>query len=253
MSSFETIKYVYFLGIGGIGMSALARYFKAGGMVVAGYDKTPTQLTDALGKEGIDVNFLDSEDGIAGEILSASRSELLIIYTPAIAAGNKQLQYFINNNYEMHKRSAVLGRITASSFTIAIAGTHGKTTTTAIVAHLLKASGFNCTAFLGGISVNYNTNFIQGDQNQKDHIIVVEADEFDRSFLTLHPDIAVITSMDADHLDIYDDRKHLEESYRLFASQVKKGGTLICKEGLDIKKDSLLTYSISNTADIHAT
>ncbi|MEP7263160.1 MAG: UDP-N-acetylmuramate--L-alanine ligase [Bacteroidota bacterium] len=251
----QKIKNVYLLGIGGIGMSALARYFHAAGKVVSGYDKTPTSLTNELVAEGIPVSFIDSIDQLPGKLQSGNADEFLIIYTPAIPKDHKQYNFFLSNAVEMYKRSVVLGWITKQAFTIAVAGTHGKTTTSCIITHLLKSAGVNCTAFLGGISANYNTNLILGDVNAPDAVVVVEADEFDRSFLTLHPDIAVITSMDADHLDIYGDKSHLEDSFRLFAQQVKVGGHLFFKAGLplNIEMPNQHSYSITSTAAFSAT
>ena len=247
----NNIHSVYFLGIGGIGMSALARYFKAKGKHVSGYDKTPTSLTNELIAEGIDVHFEDNIDIINPKILN-SKSELLVVYTPAVPKEHKEYCYFIENGFTIKKRSEVLGLITKQHFTVAVAGTHGKTTTSSIVAHILKHSGIDCTAFLGGITQNYHTNLLLSD---KSNIIVVEADEYDRSFLTLYPDIAIITSVDPDHLDIYGDKKHLEESFNLFAKQVKPNGKLIAKKGLaledEITKKSL-SYSVVSTADFHA-
>jgi UDP-N-acetylmuramate--alanine ligase len=244
---------VYFIGIGGIGMSALARYFKSNGKSVSGYDKTPTSLTDELTSEGIDVHFGDDIAFIQSEIQHL-KSEIIVVYTPAIPKDHKELNYFIKNGFTVMKRSQVLGLITQDKFTIAVAGTHGKTTTASMIAHILKSSGVNVTAFLGGISKNYNSNYIYSKtkDNIGPEIVVVEADEYDRSFLTLHPEIAVITSMDADHLDIYGDKKHLEESYHLFAEQVK--GTLIYKKGLPLNaKAKLKQYSVVNHCDYSAT
>ena len=236
--SFENIENVYFIGIGGIGMSALARYFKEQGKNVSGYDKTSTVLTDALIDEGIEIHFADSVNNIPAIIRDSplnTRDTIhatLVVYTPAIPKDNRELNYFIDNNYIVKKRSEVLGMITENNFTIAVAGTHGKTTTSSMIAHILKSAGINCTAFLGGISKNYQSNFLLSKNASGKNIFVVEADEYDRSFLTLHPDIAVITSMDADHLDIYGDKKYLVDSYRLFAQQLKPEGKLIYKKGL---------------------
>jgi UDP-N-acetylmuramate--alanine ligase len=247
------IKYIYFLGIGGIGMSALARYFNAAGKTVYGYDKTETALTDELQNEGIKITFNETIEALPPELVNGQKANTLIIYTPAIPRSHQQYNYFVAENYTMEKRSVVLGWITSDVFTIAVAGTHGKTTTSCIITHLLKSAGINCTAFLGGISTNYNTNFISGNVNANDAVIVVEADEFDRSFLTLHPDISVITSMDADHLDIYGDKVHLEESYRLFAGQLKAGGFLFARAGLQLdQNETTHTYSISSNADFKA-
>jgi UDP-N-acetylmuramate--alanine ligase len=251
----HNIKQVYLLGIGGIGMSALARYFHAAGKVVSGYDKTPTPLTESLVTEGIGVTYNDDVNELPEGLRSGNNEDFLIIYTPAIPKDHHQYNFFLDNAVAMHKRSVVLGWITRRSFTIAVAGTHGKTTTSSIITHILKSSGINCTAFLGGISTNYNSNLILGDVNADDAVVVVEADEFDRSFLTLHPDIAVITSMDADHLDIYGDKSKLEESFRLFAGQVKNGGYLFVKSGLPLGKQTAnqYSYSITSGADFTGT
>ena len=247
----DKIHSVYFLGIGGICMSALARYFKAKGKHVSGYDKTPTALTDELIAEGIDVHFEDNID-IVNLKFRNSKSELLVVYTPAVPKEHKEYCYFMENGFTIKKRSEVLGLITREHFTVAIAGTHGKTTTSSIVAHILKHSGMDCTAFLGGITQNYHTNLLLSD---KSNIMVVEADEYDRSFLTLFPDIAIITSADPDHLDIYGDKKHLEESFNLFAKQVKSNGKLIAKKGLALEDEIInksLSYSVVSQADFYA-
>jgi UDP-N-acetylmuramate--alanine ligase len=247
------IKYVYLLGIGGIGMSALARYFKNAGKEVSGYDKTPTSLTDELQQEGIQVHF---EDHISNLPSFLSGKEInpysLVIYTPAIPKELSVYKYISDRGYKLWKRSEVLGMLTASSYTIAVAGTHGKTTTSTMISHILRYSGVDCTAFLGGISKNYNTNLLLG--KNEDATVVVEADEFDRSFLTLTPDIAVITSLDADHLDIYGDKESMVDSYRQFATNVKKSGTLIYKSGLELKgtADQTLTYSLDREGDYRA-
>src|SRR5690606_1132838 len=195
------IKRVYLVGIGGIGMSGLARYFRRRGCLVSGYDRTPTALTSALIHEGIPVSFEDKIETIP-DAFRQRDEQTLIIYTPAVPKDAAILNYFKDKGFELKKRSEVLGIISKEKFTIAVGGTHGKTTTSSMVAHILKHSGFDCSAFLGGITANYDTNVLFGDNN----VLVVEADEYDRSFLTLHPDVAVITSMDADHLDIYGDK-----------------------------------------------
>lgn len=241
----ENINRVYLIGVGGIGMSGLARYFKKRGADVQGYDKTSTPLTDALQSEGIPVLFLDDTSRIAGEF-QKNEADTLIIYTPAIPADSAILNHFKSLGFPLKKRSEVLGIISKGMFTIAVAGTHGKTTTSSIIAHLLKDSGYDCSAFLGGIASNYNTNILFGDNDT----MVVEADEYDRSFLTLHPDIAIVTSMDADHLDIYGDAAHLTESFQLFASQVKEGGILIKRKGLDLQNGQ--NYAANEDADIQA-
>lgn len=236
------IQNVYLVGIGGIGMSGLARYFKNRGCEVAGYDKTETILTNELVTEGIPVSYIDDASFIPETFLVHDPSTL-IIYTPAIPQDSEILNYFIEQDFILRKRAQVLGIISESSFTIGVAGTHGKTTTSTIIAHLLKHSGYDCSAFLGGISTNYQSNILFG----KNNVMVVEADEFDRSFLTLHPDIAIVTSMDADHLDIYGDKNHIEESFRLYASQVKRGGKLIFKYNLPIQKNGI-TYGVNSTS-----
>jgi UDP-N-acetylmuramate--alanine ligase len=242
----RNIQRVYLIGIGGIGMSGLARYFYHIGCIVCGYDKTPTDLTDQLRNEGIQVVFEDKSDIIPRNFRDID-PHTLIIYTPAIPKDSEILNFFQKKNFPLFKRSQVLGIISKGRYTIAVAGTHGKTTTSTMVAHILKDSGINCSAFLGGIASNYETNVLFGDSN----IVVVEADEYDRSFLTLYPDIAIITSMDADHLDIYGDHAQLTESFKLFASQVKIGGALIHHKGLPLDKG--FTYSIDGDADATAT
>ena len=252
MLDLQNIKYIYLLGIGGIGMSALARYFNASGRLVYGYDKSPTDLTTELAREGIFVHFEDNiinlPDFLSGKGLNP---EALIIYTPAIPKNNNEYVHLSDCGYKLWKRSEVLGLITAEAFTIAVGGTHGKTTTSTIIAHILRQNGIDCTAFLGGISKNYNTNLLLSQKTETTEVMVVEADEFDRSFLTLHPDIATITSMDADHLDIYGDHNAMISSYKEFASQVKPDGTLIFKSGLPLKEmhPRTLTYGMEIPAD----
>lgn len=250
--NFENIKSVYFIGIGGIGMSAIARYFHAQGKKVSGYDKTPTALTDELQSEEISVHFDDSLDAVSRSGLNKQTS--LIVFTPAIPKSHIGLRYLQEGGFTVLKRSQVLGLITQNHFTVAVAGTHGKTTTSSMIAHILRSAGVNCTAFLGGISKNYDSNLLLPADSSKESVVVVEADEYDRSFLTLHPDIAVITSMDADHLDIYGDKNYMEDSYRLFARQVKNNGMLITKAGLPIGKAESLhkEYSIAQQADYTA-
>jgi len=241
----SNIKRVYLVGIGGIGMSGLARYFHHLGCVVCGYDKTSTDLTNDLHNEGIQVIFDDRIDWIPYSFQSPDACTL-IIYTPAIPKDSAILNFFKDKGFGLYKRSQVLGIISQGMFTVAVAGTHGKTTTSTMVAHILKDSGNDCSAFLGGLSSNYNSNVLYG----KNNVVVVEADEYDRSFLTLHPDVAIITSMDADHLDIYGDHSHLTESFKLFASQIKPGGTLIHKKGLPL--DTGFTYAVEGEADATA-
>jgi UDP-N-acetylmuramate--alanine ligase len=222
----EQYRYIYFLGIGGIGMSALARWFKAKGFAVWGYDRTPTSLTEELVKEGIAIHFEDDVRLIPAEVLE-NKNETLVILTPAVPAEHSQLRHFQAKGYALQKRSQVLGLITRGSFTVAVAGTHGKTTTSSMVAHLLHASGVRCSAFLGGISVNFNSNLLIGDERLGEDLVVVEADEYDRSFLTLHPDVAIVTSADADHLDIYGHKDALTDSFRQFIGQIRPNGYLL--------------------------
>jgi UDP-N-acetylmuramate--alanine ligase len=238
-------KIAYFIGIGGIGMSALARYFKNTGWQVAGYDKTRTTLTDALVGEGIPVHFEDEINGIPAFVTAADKSEVLVIFTPAVPATHIQKNYFIQNGYTVVKRSDVLGELAAEGKCIAIAGTHGKTTTTTLVAHILYSNQVKCNAFLGGISTNYNTNLLLTPDAEYS---VAEADEYDRSFLKLFPAIAVVTSMDADHLDIYGDETAMHKSYNEFVQQIKPNGKLIYKFGLPLQpKSESYTYSITNS------
>lgn len=234
------------IGVGGIGMSALARYFSFHGKSVSGYDKTETPLTRELAQEGIPVVYSDDE-------VLAPRDADLVIYTPAIPGEHRQLAFFRNNGYAVLKRSEVLGLITASSFNICVAGTHGKTTVSTMVAHILRHSGYGCNAFLGGIAVNYNSNFWSSDRDT----CVVEADEYDRSFLKLQPDIAVITAMDADHLDIYGTEKAMQDAFIEFAGKIKPGGTLFLKKGVkreaEFRADTLKRYSLDDPqADVYA-
>lgn len=236
-----SFKYYYFIGIGGIGMSALARYFKKLNKSVLGYDRTETSLTKTLEKEGFTISYKDDLLSIPKD---ATQDNTLVIFTPAIPRDSKILNYFEQNEFSLFKRSQILGKITENTFCLAIAGTHGKTTTTSILGHLLKIKGKPVTAFIGGISENYNSNLIfQGDE-----ISVVEADEYDRSFLRLHPDIAGITSMDADHLDIYGNAESIEKGFKEFASLAKK--KIIAKSKLPI--DNALHYDIENKADFYA-
>jgi len=234
----KNIRNIYFIGIGGIGMSALARYFKFLGKNVAGYDKTETQITNGLEEFGVQIHFKDEINAIPKKFLNIE--ETLIVYTPAIPKDHKELNYFISQKFVIKKRAEVLGIITKETYTLAVAGTHGKTTTTAILAHLLKESGVKVTAFLGGISENYNSNLLlEGNE-----VVVVEADEYDRSFLQLYPDIAAITSMDADHLDIYEESNALEESFVEFSSKVKDN--LLIHQGLPLRGN---TFGIEDDSE----
>jgi UDP-N-acetylmuramate--alanine ligase len=245
----DKIHTVYFVGIGGIGMSALARYFNAKGKAVSGYDRKPTPLTKALQAEGIAVHFEDDIQQIPASVIDMSQKEgVLAVYTPAIPHEHKELNHLIELGHPLYKRSEVLGMITRETYTIAVAGTHGKTTTSTIIAHVLKESGVESNAFLGGIASNYNTNALISEESNS---TVVEADEYDRSFLTLYPNIAVVTSMDADHLDIYGDKSHLDESFAMFLSQVKPGGMIVAKFGLEVRESddvTCITYSLDNEA-----
>jgi UDP-N-acetylmuramate--alanine ligase len=251
----QNYKYIYFLGIGGIGMSALARWFKVNGFEVAGYDRTPTPLTDALIEEGISVHF---EDEIAQIPLHFRQyiEQTLVVLTPAIPKDHAEYNYLKNNQFTIQKRSQVLGLLASGMFTIAVAGTHGKTTTSSMVAHLLRHSGVNCTAFLGGITQNYQTNMLINEPTDDLTKVccVVEADEFDRSFLTLYPNLAIVTSTDADHLDIYGDHDSLLESFGLFVSQIKPDGQFFMRQGLAIADKTLAKtsqYSL-NSGDYYA-
>ncbi len=231
------------MGIGGIGMSAIARYFKANQKNVSGYDKTKTEITDALEGLGIEVHFEDSIANVGTRFLNPETT--LVVYTPAIPKDHKELTHFKNNGYEVLKRSEVLGLITKNTFCLAVAGTHGKTTTTSILGHLLYACDVKLTAFLGGISENYDSNLILNGAE----VSVVEADEFDRSFLTLSPDLACITSMDADHLDIYGDASELTRAFEEFSKKLKPKGKLFVKSGLPLKG---ITYGIEERSDYEA-
>ena len=240
------MKNIYFIGIGGIGMSAIARYYNVKGYAVSGYDKTPSPLTHALEDEGIGVHYTDDISFIPKD-----KEETLVVYTPAIPKDMGELVYVQENGYRVIKRSRMLGEIATGQRCMAVAGTHGKTTTSTLVSHLFTDSGEGCSAFLGGISKNYDSNLL----THSNDVIVAEADEFDRSFLQLFPEIAVITSMDADHLDIYGDEAHIVEAFKAFASQVS--GTVIVKHGLDITpedtKAKIYTYAYDNPeADFHA-
>lgn len=240
------MKNVYFIGIGGIGMSAIARYYKFKGLTVAGYDRTPSELTAKLEAEGIAVHYEDRPD-----LVPADKAETLVVYTPAIPADLKELRKVMDEGYTVLKRSRTLGEITRGQRCLAVSGTHGKTTTSTLTAHILTEAGIGCSAFLGGISRNYGTNLLMS----KNETVVVEADEFDRSFLQLFPEIAVITSVEADHLDIYGDYAHVVEAFRSFASQVS--GTLIVKKGAPVTQEhtraKVLTYHYKDaSADFYA-
>jgi len=239
----KTIHNVFFIGIGGVGMSALARYFALDGKTVGGYDKTPTSITESLVELGIAVQFETKLNQINEQFLNPN--ETLIVFTPAISESNAVLQYFRAHNFQVLKRSEVLGLVTEYTQCLAVAGTHGKTTTSSILGHLLYACHEKVTAFIGGISENYHSNLIQNGTD----ISVVEADEFDRSFLTLNPDFACITSMDADHLDIYNSEADLVHTFKQFAQKIKPSGKLFVRKGLPLEG---ITYGINEAADYSA-
>ncbi|MEO5782797.1 MAG: UDP-N-acetylmuramate--L-alanine ligase [Ginsengibacter sp.] len=246
MVDLKNISRIYFIGIGGIGMSALARYFSSKGVTVSGYDKTESNLSKQLQNEGINIHYSD-------DINLLDKDAQLIVYTPAVPKEHKEFIYYQQNNYTLLKRSDVLGKITDDCYNICVAGTHGKTTISAMIAHILRDSGYGCNAFLGGVSTNYNTNFWASEKN----VCVIEADEFDRSFLKLKPDIAIISAMDADHLDIYGTEEVMQNAFVEFAGKIKPNGLLLSKHGL--KKDKELKapvhfrYSLQNdAADIYA-
>lgn len=251
MNNLQNIRNVFFLGIGGIGMSALARYFKYTGRNVAGYDRSHSALTDALQSEGIDVHF---DDDIRNIPSKWNPSETLAVFTPALPYEHKELSWFREKTIGLLKRAKVLGMICNVQNCIAVAGTHGKTTVSTMTSIILKDSKIGCGAFLGGISRNLQSNLIL--PSKETDWIVAEADEFDRSFLHLHPQIALVTSMDADHLDIYGNKEKIEESFEKFISQIKTGGKLVVKKGvsLDTSKTNakVFTYSLTGEADFKA-
>lgn len=249
---FEKINNVYLVGIGGIGMSALARYFKSQGKFVAGYDKTSTPLTDELKKEGIDVHFEDKLELVPDPIIT-HKDNTLVIYTPAVPNYHYEFNYFKEREYTVLKRAEVLGMIFSNRTGIAVAGTHGKTTTSTMLAHILTNSSVGCSAFLGGISKNFNSNFLISN---KSDVVIAEADEYDRSFLHLFPYLAVITSVDADHLDIYGTHEEVIKSFNQFAQQITENGVLVYKKGLPIDVGSLndvndFTYSLTEKANFY--
>ena len=241
------MRQIYFIGIGGIGMSAIARYYKFKGYEVSGYDRTPSELTRQLEQEGIAIHYEDRPD-----LLPKDKEQSLIIYTPAIPKELQELSKARDEGYRLLKRSQVLGELTKGERTLAVAGTHGKTTTSSLIAHILESSGVGCNAFLGGISLNYGTNYLFNANS----LVVVEADEFDRSFLQLHPQISVITAMDADHLDIYGNLENMQQAYRDYAAQVEEG--IVAKIGLPLDqkdfKAHIYSYHLEDErADFHAT
>ena len=232
---------VYFIGVGGIGMSAIARFFNEQGTKVKGYDKTPTDLTRALVKEGVDVHYTD-------DVSLVDKEAQLVVYTPAIPADHKELNWYRENGYQVFKRSDVLQWITEALFSVTVAGTHGKTTISTMIAYLLREAGFGCNAFLGGVSVNYDSNY----WSSPNQVAVIEADEYDRSFLKLHPDVAILSSMDPDHLDIYGTVEEMEAAFIQYTKNIKPGGTLLVKHGLrrmeDFQASDVITYSLQNDA-----
>jgi UDP-N-acetylmuramate--alanine ligase len=241
---------VYFLGIGGIGMSALARYFLARGKEVAGYDRVSTPLTDQLTREGINIHFEDNINRVPGNFMS--KNDSLIVYTPAVPENHSEFFYFRREGFTLMKRSEVLGIVMMNHKGIAVAGTHGKTTISSMIAHIFIHSGKYCNAFLGGITRNYNTNLVM---DARSDYFIAEADEFDRSFLTLFPEMAVISAVDDDHLDIYGERKNLLAAFHQFASQVKKGGVLVIKKNIELEIPEgirIFTYSLREKADYYA-
>jgi UDP-N-acetylmuramate--L-alanine ligase (EC 6.3.2.8) len=245
----EDFKNIYFVGIGGIGMSAIARYFHSIGKNVFGYDRTSTKLTGELIEEGINITFEDDLDTIPNEFLN--KENTLVVFTPAIPKDHQQLSYFRLNSFTIMKRSQVLGLLSDDLNGIGIAGTHGKTTVSTITAHIFNKSKMGCNAFLGGISRNYQSNLLVSKDSPW---VILEADEFDRSFLQLHPKIALITSMDADHLDIYGDKSELVKSFQEYAGQIKQDGILVYKKGLHIEDIEVekYTYSLNEVADFYA-
>jgi UDP-N-acetylmuramate--alanine ligase len=248
MKSLQNIKNVYFLGIGGIGMSALARYFKFTGRNVSGYDRTQTALTDALQEEGIDVHFKDDIKNIPS---NWNQAYTMAVYTPALPDDHEELAWFKSKPIGLFKRAKVLGLICNEKSCIGVAGTHGKTTTSTMVANILDKTEKGCGAFLGGISKNFRSNLLLPKADSP--WIVAEADEFDRSFLNLNPQLALITSVDADHLDIYGDKEQIVESFEKYISQIKKGGTLVLKKGVAIDRTrtsaTIFTYALNGDAD----
>lgn len=237
----QELKRIYFVGIGGIGMSALARYFRNRGVSVKGYDRAETELTKQLSAEGMQIHYTD-------DISQVDKHAELVVYTPAIPADHSELNWYRDNGYPVYKRSDVLQWITESSFAVTVAGTHGKTTISTMTAYLLRETGYGCNAFLGGVSVNYNLNYWSSDNDTA----VIEADEYDRSFLKLHPNIAVLTAIDPDHLDIYGTAEEMEAAFIQYTKNIKAGGTLLVKHGLhraaDFKASNIMTYSLQNDA-----
>lgn len=245
MKDLNTYKNIYFLGIGGIGMSALARYFHFKGFHVAGYDKTPSPLTDELQKEGISIHFEDFGPSIPAPF--SNKEETLVVFTPAIPQNLGEYLHIKHKEFTLLKRAQVLGLITKNSKGLGVAGTHGKTTTSTMLTHILNESSLKCNAFLGGISSNFSSNFVSDEHSE---LTVIEADEFDRSFLQLHPFATIITSTDADHLDIYGDAKTFLEGFQLYANQIDKNGLIVLRKGLELKSETpIQSYAINESAD----
>lgn len=246
----KDIKAVYFIGAGGIGMSAIARFFISRGLVVAGYDKTPSELTHRLEKEGMLIHYEENIDEIPHACKNPA--SCLVVYTPAIPADHKELQYFREGGFEIQKRAQVLGTLTRSHKALCVAGTHGKTTTSTMCAHIMHQSAADCNAFLGGISKNYGTNYILSDSDY----VVIEADEFDRSFHWLTPWMSVITATDPDHLDVYGTKEAYLESFRKYSSLIQPGGALIIHRGLEMEEalqEGVRRYDYSlDEGDFHA-
>jgi UDP-N-acetylmuramate--alanine ligase len=254
MIDFRKTEGIYFVGIGGIGMSALALYFEKGGFIIGGYDRAESRITIDLKESGCAITYEDAVDSMPELFRDPNRKDrVLVVFTPAIPADNSILSFFRREGYRIYKRSEILGEISSNTETLAVAGTHGKTTVSTMLAHLLKQSHVDCSAFLGGISKNYNSNLILGESRYT----VIEADEFDRSFHRLTPSMAVVTSLDADHLDIYGDHKTMIEAYNIFCARIRKGGNLIVNRG--IRKDIIVpegvtchTYGFEKGTDFHA-
>lgn len=243
----KALKRVYFVGVGGIGMSALARFFREQGAIVSGYDRTETDLTKKLVAEGVAIHYTD-------DVTLLDKEAELVVYTPAIPSEHKELNWYRDNGYPVYKRSDVLQWITEALFAISIAGTHGKTTISTMTGYLLRETGYGCNAFLGGVSVNYESNYWSSDND----VAVIEADEYDRSFLKLRPDIAVLTAIDPDHLDIYGTAEEMESAFIQYTKNIKEGGMLLVKHGLhrasEFKASKIVTYSLqNNAADYYAT
>lgn len=252
----NNIKAVYFIGIGGIGMSALAAYFLKSGIFTAGYDKTPSNITDKLSNEGVNIHFTDDIKLIPNEITENKEENVIIIYTPAVPETHFELKFFRTNNFKVLKRAEVLGMITSGSKVLAVAGTHGKTSVSTIIAHIFKQSGKDVNAVLGGISKNYNSNLILSGNPKKVEFTVTEADEYDRSFLKLFPNTTVITSIDEDHLDIYKDINDIKNTFEQFVNQVDKNGNLILKKSLKLNStvlpENVFTYDFTGESDYYA-